>query len=223
MTGSYTSAAAIVAESALLSTLSGVAYLITFAIRSDVAVFFLSIYAMFTVSAPCPLPPRESLRREPERLTRSSPTVHLATAHHPARDARPGVDAPHDGDDHDRGAGGRLPWADGHGHALKHVHGGLRRDVVVALLQGVRNTVPPCQPGGRPGGGVTRISGFTLWFRVLTGCPCLWVRLRRVLVWGHRTVARAYGHGYDVLYNFSCTFTAREGAISISILYIYIS
>ena len=50
--GPYTDAVAIIAESALPSTLFGVAYLVTFALKSDVSVFFLSVYVMFTVSAP---------------------------------------------------------------------------------------------------------------------------------------------------------------------------
>ncbi|KAI1784817.1 hypothetical protein LXA43DRAFT_190403, partial [Ganoderma leucocontextum] len=52
VTRSYTGAAAIIAESALPCTFFGVAYLITFAIESDISVFFLSIYAMFTCISP---------------------------------------------------------------------------------------------------------------------------------------------------------------------------
>ena len=51
VTASYTGMVAIIAESALPSTFFGVAYLITFAIKSDISIFLLSIYSMFTVSA----------------------------------------------------------------------------------------------------------------------------------------------------------------------------
>lgn len=50
----YTSAAAIIVESALLSTLTGIAYLVTFVLGHDLEIFFLSIYVMMTVSAPYP-------------------------------------------------------------------------------------------------------------------------------------------------------------------------
>ncbi len=46
----YTSAAAIIVESMLLSTLTGIAYIITFARGDQVEIFFLSIYVMMTVS-----------------------------------------------------------------------------------------------------------------------------------------------------------------------------
>ena len=45
----YTGAAAIMVESSALSTLSGIAYLVTFALGSDLEIFFLSIYVMCTV------------------------------------------------------------------------------------------------------------------------------------------------------------------------------
>ncbi|KAM5540176.1 hypothetical protein V8D89_006316 [Ganoderma adspersum] len=48
----YTSAAAIIVESMLLSTLTGVAYIITFARGDQVEIFFLSIYVMTTCIAP---------------------------------------------------------------------------------------------------------------------------------------------------------------------------
>ncbi|EJF62039.1 hypothetical protein BD309DRAFT_1066392 [Dichomitus squalens] len=48
----YTSAAAIIVESMLLSTLTGIAYLISFARNSDIDIFFLSIYVMMTCIAP---------------------------------------------------------------------------------------------------------------------------------------------------------------------------
>ncbi|KAM5540177.1 hypothetical protein V8D89_006317 [Ganoderma adspersum] len=50
--GPYTDAVAIFVESALPSTLFGVAYLVTFALKSDVSVFFLSVYVMFTCISP---------------------------------------------------------------------------------------------------------------------------------------------------------------------------
>ena len=46
----YTSAAAIIVESMLISTLTGIAYIITFARGDQVEIFFLSIYVMSTVS-----------------------------------------------------------------------------------------------------------------------------------------------------------------------------
>ena len=49
----YTSAAAIIVESMLLSTLTGIAYIITFARGDQVEIFFLSIYVMSTVSRAC--------------------------------------------------------------------------------------------------------------------------------------------------------------------------
>ena len=47
----YTSAAAIIVESMLLSTLTGIAYIVTFALGHQLEIFFLSIYVMMTVSA----------------------------------------------------------------------------------------------------------------------------------------------------------------------------
>ena len=46
----YTSAAAIIVESMLLSTVTGIAYLVSFARNSQLEIFFLSIYVMMTVS-----------------------------------------------------------------------------------------------------------------------------------------------------------------------------
>lgn len=46
----YTSAAAIIVESMLLSTLTGIAYIVTFALGHQLEIFFLSIYVMMTVS-----------------------------------------------------------------------------------------------------------------------------------------------------------------------------
>ncbi len=48
--GAYTSAAAIIVESMLLSTLTGIAYIVTFALGHQLEIFFLSIYVMMTVS-----------------------------------------------------------------------------------------------------------------------------------------------------------------------------
>ena len=48
----YTGAVAVVVESALPCTLFGVVYLVTFALDSEISIFFLSIYVMFTVSSP---------------------------------------------------------------------------------------------------------------------------------------------------------------------------
>ena len=45
----YRSATAIIVESALLYTLTGVAYLISFALDSQTSIFFLSVYVMMTV------------------------------------------------------------------------------------------------------------------------------------------------------------------------------
>lgn len=46
----YTSAAAIIVESMLLSSLTGIAYIVTFALGNQLEIFFLSIYVMMTVS-----------------------------------------------------------------------------------------------------------------------------------------------------------------------------
>ncbi|KAI0700842.1 hypothetical protein C8T65DRAFT_579991 [Cerioporus squamosus] len=48
----YTSAAAIIVESMLLSTLTGIAYIVTFALGHQLEIFFLSIYVMMTCFAP---------------------------------------------------------------------------------------------------------------------------------------------------------------------------
>ncbi|KAI0755631.1 hypothetical protein C8Q74DRAFT_1304738 [Fomes fomentarius] len=48
----YTSAAAIIVESAALTSLWGIAYLVTFALGHDLEIFFLSIYVMMTCLAP---------------------------------------------------------------------------------------------------------------------------------------------------------------------------
>ncbi|RPD54560.1 hypothetical protein L226DRAFT_539293 [Lentinus tigrinus ALCF2SS1-7] len=48
----YTSAAAIIVESMLLSTLTGIAYIVTFAMGHQLEIFFLSIYVMMTCFAP---------------------------------------------------------------------------------------------------------------------------------------------------------------------------
>ncbi|KAI0739351.1 hypothetical protein C8Q80DRAFT_1111133 [Daedaleopsis nitida] len=48
----YTGAVAVVVESALPSTLFGLAYLVTFALDSELSVFFLSVYVMSTCIAP---------------------------------------------------------------------------------------------------------------------------------------------------------------------------
>ena len=53
----YTSAAAIIVESMLLSTVTGIAYLVSFARNSQLEIFFLSIYVMMTLSR---TPPRLS-------------------------------------------------------------------------------------------------------------------------------------------------------------------
>ena len=45
----YTGAVAIIVESALPSTLSGVAYLVSYALGSDLSILFLSIYVMLSV------------------------------------------------------------------------------------------------------------------------------------------------------------------------------
>ena len=51
LTGTYQgTAAALVVESSLPCTLSGVVYVATFAAGSNTSVFFLSIYALFTVN-----------------------------------------------------------------------------------------------------------------------------------------------------------------------------
>ena len=50
----YTGAAAIMVESSALSTLTGIAYLVTFALDSQLEIFFLSIYVMATVRPPSP-------------------------------------------------------------------------------------------------------------------------------------------------------------------------
>ncbi|KAI0755632.1 hypothetical protein C8Q74DRAFT_1373406 [Fomes fomentarius] len=49
---SHTGAISIVVESALPCTLFGLAYLITFALATNLSVFFLSVYAMFTCISP---------------------------------------------------------------------------------------------------------------------------------------------------------------------------
>lgn len=49
----YTSAAAIIVESAALTSLWGIAYLVTFALGHELEIFFLSIYVMMTVSFSC--------------------------------------------------------------------------------------------------------------------------------------------------------------------------
>lgn len=54
----YTGAVAIIVESALPCTVFGLAYLVSFAINSDISILFLSIYVMFTVSVCLDLPPR---------------------------------------------------------------------------------------------------------------------------------------------------------------------
>ncbi|KAI0652797.1 hypothetical protein C8Q70DRAFT_914352 [Cubamyces menziesii] len=48
----YRSATAIIVESALLYTLTGVAYLVSFALDSQTSIFFLSVYVMMTCVAP---------------------------------------------------------------------------------------------------------------------------------------------------------------------------
>ncbi|CDO73848.1 hypothetical protein BN946_scf185016.g5 [Trametes cinnabarina] len=48
----YMSAASMVVESALLYTITGVAYLISFALNSQIDIFFLSLYVMMTCIAP---------------------------------------------------------------------------------------------------------------------------------------------------------------------------
>lgn len=53
----YTGAVAVIIESALPSTVFGLVYLVTYALESEVAVFFLSVYVMSTVSAQCRAPP----------------------------------------------------------------------------------------------------------------------------------------------------------------------
>ncbi|KAH9850923.1 hypothetical protein C2E23DRAFT_734006 [Lenzites betulinus] len=50
--GEYVTAAAILVESAALYTLTGIAYLVSFAIASQTSIFFLSIYVMMTCIAP---------------------------------------------------------------------------------------------------------------------------------------------------------------------------
>ena len=57
----YTSAAAIIVESMLLSTVTGIAYLVSFARNSQLEIFFLSIYVMMTVSHLQPHPSRFSV------------------------------------------------------------------------------------------------------------------------------------------------------------------
>ncbi|KAI0821783.1 hypothetical protein BC628DRAFT_1464255 [Trametes gibbosa] len=48
----YTTAAAILVESAALYSLTGIAYLVSFAIESQTSIFFLSVYVMMTCIAP---------------------------------------------------------------------------------------------------------------------------------------------------------------------------
>ena len=47
----YSGAAAIIVESSALSTVTGIAYLVTFARNGQLEIFFLSIYVMMTVRA----------------------------------------------------------------------------------------------------------------------------------------------------------------------------
>ena len=53
----YSGAAAIIVESSALSTVTGIAYLVTFARNGQLEIFFLSIYVMMTVRAAlsCPV------------------------------------------------------------------------------------------------------------------------------------------------------------------------
>lgn len=50
----YTSAAAIVIESALPYTLFGIAYMVTLGVNSPTSIFFLCFYVMLTVRRPSP-------------------------------------------------------------------------------------------------------------------------------------------------------------------------
>ena len=95
----YTGAVAIIVESALPSTLSGVAYLVSYALGSDLSILFLSIYVMLSV--------REliGMRSGRHRWTDVPPcfvAVHLAATDHTPCRVRQSMDAPDDGDPFER-------------------------------------------------------------------------------------------------------------------------
>ncbi|KAI0327474.1 hypothetical protein GY45DRAFT_1338797 [Cubamyces sp. BRFM 1775] len=65
----YKSATAIIVESALLYTLTGVAYLVAFALDSETSIFFLSVYVMMTMIVLRVISGRAWTRRDRSTLT----------------------------------------------------------------------------------------------------------------------------------------------------------